>query len=63
MQSSIPMHIKSENVIDSISFEKDVDGFNSKNIGLLALGRPHVIPCTPLGCLKLLQGELDLSKM
>ena len=61
VQLPIPMHIKSENVIDSISFEKDVDGFNSKNIGLLALGRPHVIPCTPLGCLKLLQGELDLS--
>ena len=61
VQLPIPLHIRSENVIDSISFEKDVDGFNSKNIGLLALGRPHVIPCTPLGCLKLLQGELNLS--
>ena len=40
VQLPIPMHIRSENVIDSISFEKDVDGFNSKNIGLLALGRP-----------------------
>ena len=61
LQLPIPDHINKEKVIDKISVEKDVDGFNSKNIGLLALGRPHVIPCTPLGCLKLLQSETSLS--
>ena len=61
LQLPIPNHINKEKVIDKISVEKDVDGFNSKNIGLLALGRPQVIPCTPLGCLKLLQSETSLS--
>lgn len=61
LQLPIPQHINSEKVIDAISFEKDVDGFNSKNMGLLALGRPNVIPCTPLGCLKLLKTETNLS--
>ena len=61
LQLPIPNHINKEKVIDKISVEKDVDGFNSKNIGLLALGRPQVIPCTPLGCLKLLKTETSLS--
>ena len=61
LQLPIPQQINSEKVIDAISFEKDVDGFNSRNIGLLALGRPNVIPCTPLGCLKLLKIETNLS--
>ena len=57
----IPQHIDSNKVVEAISYEKDVDGFNSKNIGLLALGRPNVIPVTPLGCLKLLKNETNLS--
>ena len=61
VQLPLPRHLNSEKIIDAISFEKDVDGFNSKNIGLLALGRPNIIPCTPLGCLKLLQKVTDLS--
>ncbi len=61
LQLPIPNHINKEKVIDKISVEKDVDGFNSKNIGLLALGRPQVVPCTPLGCLKLLKTETSLS--
>ncbi len=61
LQLPIPQHIKSEKVIDAISSEKDVDGFNSRNMGLLALGRPNVVPCTPLGCLKLLKAETNLS--
>ncbi len=50
VQLPLPLHINSDKIIDKIDIEKDVDGFNSKNIGLLALGRPNVIPCTPLGC-------------
>ena len=60
VQLPLPNHINSNKVIDRISIEKDVDGFNSKNIGLLALGRPKVIPCTPLGCYKMLESILDL---
>ena len=60
VQLPLPSHINSNKIIDAISYEKDVDGFNSKNIGLLAQGRPYVVPCTPLGCLKLLQTEIDL---
>ncbi len=61
VQLPLPNHINSNKVIDRISIEKDVDGFNSKNIGLLALGRPKVIPCTPLGCYKMLESILDLK--
>ena len=60
VQLPLPSHINSNKIIDAISYEKDVDGFNSRNIGLLAQGRPYVVPCTPLGCLKLLQTEIDL---
>ncbi len=60
VQLPLPSHINANKVIDAISYEKDVDGFNSKNIGLLAQGRPYVVPCTPLGCLKLLQTEIEL---
>ena len=59
VQLPLPSHISPNKVIDAISYEKDVDGFNSRNIGLLAQGRPYVVPCTPLGCLKLLQTEID----
>ncbi len=55
VQLPLPNHINASKIIDKISIEKDVDGFNSKNIGLLALGRPNVVPCTPLGCLKMLE--------
>ena len=61
VQLPLPNHINSNKVIDRISIEKDVDGFNSKSIGLLALGRPKVIPCTPLGCYKMLESILDLE--
>ena len=61
VQLPLPSHINTEKIIDAISYEKDVDGFNSKNIGLLAQGRPYVVPCTPLGCLKLLKTEIELA--
>ena len=61
VQLPLPRHINANKVIDAISYEKDVDGFNSKNIGLLAQGRPYVIPCTPLGCFKLLQTEIAIE--
>ena len=61
VQLPLPNHINSDKVIDRISIEKDVDGFNSKNIGLLALGRPKVVPCTPLGCYKMLESIINIE--
>ncbi|MAJ24110.1 MAG: bifunctional methylenetetrahydrofolate dehydrogenase/methenyltetrahydrofolate cyclohydrolase [Rickettsiales bacterium] len=61
VQLPLPNHLDSDKVIDKIAIEKDVDGFNSKNIGLLALGRPKVIPCTPLGCFKMLEETVNLE--
>ena len=62
VQLPLPAHIDSTKVITRIDPEKDVDGFNPVNAGRLAIGLPGFVPCTPLGCLKLLRAELgDLS--
>jgi methylenetetrahydrofolate dehydrogenase (NADP+)/methenyltetrahydrofolate cyclohydrolase len=62
VQLPLPAHIDSNKVITSIDPDKDVDGFNPVNAGRLAIGLPGFVPCTPLGCLKLLRAELgDLA--
>ncbi|MEM7118566.1 MAG: bifunctional methylenetetrahydrofolate dehydrogenase/methenyltetrahydrofolate cyclohydrolase FolD [Chloroflexota bacterium] len=57
VQLPLPKHIDEEAVLNSISLEKDVDGFHPINIGRLAMkGRePLFIPCTPHGCIVLLE--------
>ena len=61
-QLPLPDHLNSDLVINSINPEKDVDGFNISNVGLLATGQKSMVPCTPLGCLMMLRSELgDLS--
>lgn len=57
VQLPLPKHIDEEAVLNSISLEKDVDGFHPVNIGRLAMkGRePLFIPCTPHGCMVLLE--------
>jgi methylenetetrahydrofolate dehydrogenase (NADP+)/methenyltetrahydrofolate cyclohydrolase len=62
VQLPLPAHIDSNKVITRIDPDKDVDGFNPVNAGRLAIGLHGFVPCTPLGCLKLLRAELgDLS--
>jgi len=62
VQLPLPAHIDADKVITSIDPDKDVDGFNPVNAGRLAIGLPGFVPCTPLGCLKLLRAELgDLT--
>jgi methylenetetrahydrofolate dehydrogenase (NADP+)/methenyltetrahydrofolate cyclohydrolase len=62
VQLPLPTHIDSNKVITRIDPDKDVDGFNPVNAGRLAIGLHGFVPCTPLGCLKLLRAELgDLS--
>lgn len=58
VQLPIPKHIDTRKVINAISPEKDVDGFNIANVGRLGTGQSSLTPCTPLGCLLLLRSEL-----
>ncbi|HWK35195.1 bifunctional 5,10-methylenetetrahydrofolate dehydrogenase/5,10-methenyltetrahydrofolate cyclohydrolase, partial [Sphingomonas sp.] len=62
VQLPLPAHIRESVVLTRISPDKDVDGFHPVNAGRLATGLPGFVPCTPLGCLMLLEEELgDLS--
>ena len=64
VQLPLPPQIDEAAIITRIDPDKDVDGFNPVNAGWLAIGLHGFVPCTPLGCLKLLQAELgDLSGM
>ena len=62
VQLPLPGHIDEETVINSVSVEKDVDGFHLSNVGLLSTGADGIVPCTPLGSLMMLKDHLgDLS--
>lgn len=62
VQLPLPEHIDDTTVINSVDFNKDVDGFHLTNVGKLATGETSIVPCTPLGCLMLLEDTLeDLS--
>lgn len=55
VQLPLPDHIDTNRVIDSISVEKDVDGFSVATTGLLSQGRPNISPCTPYGIIHALK--------
>jgi len=55
VQLPLPEHIDPETVIEAIDPGKDVDGFHPYNIGRLAARIPALRPCTPFGCMKLLE--------
>jgi methylenetetrahydrofolate dehydrogenase (NADP+)/methenyltetrahydrofolate cyclohydrolase len=55
VQLPLPKHIDAEKVIERIDPKKDVDGFHPYNIGRLVLKMPVLRPCTPYGCMRLLQ--------
>ncbi|MEO8738729.1 MAG: bifunctional methylenetetrahydrofolate dehydrogenase/methenyltetrahydrofolate cyclohydrolase FolD [Casimicrobiaceae bacterium] len=55
VQLPLPSHIDAEQVTERIHPDKDVDGFHPYNIGRLVLKRPLLRPCTPYGCMLLLQ--------
>jgi methylenetetrahydrofolate dehydrogenase (NADP+)/methenyltetrahydrofolate cyclohydrolase len=54
VQLPLPKHIRELAVLDAIDPSKDVDGFHPINAGLLATGRPALVPCTPRGCMRLI---------
>ncbi|NHO32144.1 bifunctional methylenetetrahydrofolate dehydrogenase/methenyltetrahydrofolate cyclohydrolase FolD [Acetobacter fallax] len=58
VQLPLPNGIDARRITNAIDPKKDVDGLGEVNAGRLSLGLPGLIPCTPLGCLMLLQSEL-----
>ena len=47
VQLPLPGHMNSDLVINSVSPDKDVDGFHISNVGLLGTGQKSMVPCTP----------------
>jgi methylenetetrahydrofolate dehydrogenase (NADP+)/methenyltetrahydrofolate cyclohydrolase len=54
IQLPLPPHIDAAAVVEAVDPEKDVDGFHPVNVGRLASGRMGLVPCTPLGVMRLL---------
>ena len=62
VQLPLPKHINEQKVIMAIDPKKDVDGFHPENAGLLSIGRPRFVPCTPKGIMFMLQHfDVDLN--
>ena len=62
LQLPLPVHLDSFKALISIDPKKDVDGFHPINVGLLSIGKPSLISCTPKGCIKLIHSvKKDLS--
>ena len=62
VQMPLPPHIDEALIIEAILPEKDVDGFHPYNMGKLLTGNPLLVPCTPLGIMKLLDSTgVELS--
>ena len=55
VQLPVPAHIDASKVIEAISPAKDVDGFHIASAGALMVGQPGFVPCTPYGCMKMLE--------
>ena len=59
VQLPLPAHIDAGAVLDAIDPLKDVDGFHPVNVGRLSTGTGGLVPCTPLGCMRLLETVID----
>ncbi len=59
VQLPLPGQIEAGRVLDRIVPEKDVDGFHPVNVGRLSTGTGGLVPCTPLGCMMLLDSVID----
>ncbi len=55
VQLPLPAHIDAQKVIEAIDPGKDVDGFHIASAGALMTGMPGFWPCTPYGCMKMLE--------
>ncbi|HWW64793.1 MAG TPA: bifunctional methylenetetrahydrofolate dehydrogenase/methenyltetrahydrofolate cyclohydrolase FolD [Sphingomonadaceae bacterium] len=59
VQLPLPPHVDGHKILDAIDPRKDVDGFHPVNVGRLSSGTGGLIPCTPLGCMILLETVID----
>lgn len=55
VQLPLPAQIDEKTVIDAIPPEKDVDGFSPVNVGRMQIGEPCYLPCTPAGCIRMIE--------
>lgn len=57
VQLPLPKHLRvyEKEILEKIDPLKDVDGFHPVNVGKLSMGNPSMIPCTPLGCIRMLK--------
>ena len=55
VQLPLPPHLNTDEILNTISPNKDVDGLTESSLGSLAKGTPLFSPCTPLGCIYLLR--------
>ncbi len=59
VQLPLPPGIRANAVLDRIDPAKDVDGFHPVNVGRLSIGSEGLLPCTPMGCMMLLDSVID----
>ena len=59
VQLPLPSHIKEKNIIQAVDSAKDVDGFHPMNVGALSNGEKGLVPCTPRGCMILIEHTLN----
>jgi methylenetetrahydrofolate dehydrogenase (NADP+) / methenyltetrahydrofolate cyclohydrolase len=59
VQMPLPPQINPLRVVTAVNPDKDVDGFHPLNAGRLMMGMPALVPCTPIGCLKLIKTVHD----
>ena len=55
VQLPLPSHLTESTIIEAVDPAKDVDGIHPMNAGRLYLGRPALVPCTPLGIMRMLE--------
>lgn len=62
LQLPLPGHLDSDSALDCIDVKKDVDGLSPMNQGLLAVKKPGLFSCTPLGCMELIRSTgIDIA--
>lgn len=59
VQLPLPSSVRANAVLDRIDPAKDVDGFHPVNVGRLSVGSDGLLPCTPMGCMLLLESLID----
>lgn len=57
VQLPLPRGVETMRVVQSVAIEKDVDGFNWRNLGAIVDAHPQLVPCTPLGVMKMLEHD------